>query len=266
MPQQSKTKVDVLTEKTDKKGFHGFYELLLRRFKNATYFVTLLPIYITGSLILGLGIFPAYFLYRWTELQTIGWELPFHYLAMSLSLGLGYFVFGSTLVLIVPVFNYIFRLQPKPYRGPFYSVDIVRWYLHNSLTYVVRFTFLEWITPTPFNLLFFRMMGMKIGKHTHVNTSMISDPGLIIIGDRVTIGGSASLCGHYGMAGYLVLAPLIIHDGVTIGLRATLLGGVEIGAEAKVLPNSVVLPNTKIPPGETWGGVPARKMAPEDFT
>jgi serine acetyltransferase len=43
-------------------------------------------------------------------------------------------------------------------------------------------------------------------------------------------------------------------------LHAKVLGGVEIGEGAKILPNSVVMPKTKVPAGEIWGGVPAVKI------
>ena len=40
---------------------------------------------------------------------------------------------------------------------------------------------------------------------------------------------------------------------------------VEIGEKAKILPNSVVLPKTRIPAGETWGGVPAIRIPKEQM-
>ena len=52
----------------------------------------------------------------------------------------------------------------------------------------------------------------------------------------------------------------MIDAGATIGLRAVIMGGVEVGAKAKVLASSFVLPNTKIPDGETWAGIPARRI------
>ena len=80
------------------------------------------------------------------------------------------------------------------------------------------------------------------------------------IEDNVTIGGSASVLAHYAQSGYLVIAPVKICRGATIGLRAVVMGGVEVGEKAKVLASSFVLPNTKIPPGETWAGIPAQRI------
>jgi acetyltransferase-like isoleucine patch superfamily enzyme len=103
-------------------------------------------------------------------------------------------------------------------------------------------------------------MGMKIGEGTLINSSHLSDPSLIEMGRKVTLGGSVTIVAHYGQGGFLVLAPVKIGDKATIGLRAILMGGVTIGEGAKILPNSVVLPKTQVPAGETWGGVPARKI------
>jgi carbonic anhydrase/acetyltransferase-like protein (isoleucine patch superfamily) len=94
------------------------------------------------------------------------------------------------------------------------------------------------------------MMGMKVGKGTMINTTNISDPCLIEIGDYVTVGGSATLVAHYGMKGFLVVDKLIIKDKATIGLRANLFGDVVIGKGATVKPNEVVYPKTRIPDKE----------------
>jgi acetyltransferase-like isoleucine patch superfamily enzyme len=94
--------------------------------------------------------------------------------------------------------------------------------------------------------MFFKMMGMKIGKGTMINTSNISDPCLIEIGDYVTIGGSATLIAHYGMKGFLVIDRLEIRDKATIGLRASVFGDVVVGKGQTVKAHDVLLPKTRI--------------------
>ena len=83
-----------------------------------------------------------------------------------------------------------------------------------------------------------------------INTSNISDPCLIEIGDFVTIGGSATLVAHYGMKGMLVIDKLIIKDNATIGLKACLFGDVVVGKGATVKPNDVLMPKTRVPDAE----------------
>jgi hypothetical protein len=222
--------------------------------------LTLLPLYALAGFCLGCALIPATLLFSAVRGLSAGWPAYAQYPAWALTLGMSYFIYGTTLVCFVPLVNHALQAWPYAWRGPYYSLPAVKWYIHNGLTYLVRYTFLEFITPTPFNLLFYKWMGMKIGEGTQINTSHISDPSLIELGQRVTIGGSATIVAHYGMGGYLVIAPTRIGDGATIGLRAIIMGGAEIGAGAKIMPNSVVLPKTKIPPGETWGGVPAQKI------
>jgi hypothetical protein len=154
-----------------------------------------------------------------------------------------------TLIFIIPFFNFLMPFRLKPFRGGYYSLSSVPWYFHNAFTYIVRYTFLEFVTPTPINILFYRLMGMKIGRGAHVNTTNISDPRLIEIEDKVTIGGSVHIIAHYASKGYLIVEPVKIRKGATVGLKATIMGDVEIGEGAAIAPHEVILPKSRIPAG-----------------
>jgi len=43
------------------------------------------------------------------------------------------------------------------------------------------------------------------------------------------------------------------------------MGDIEVGEGATVLPRSVLLPGSRVGPGETWGGVPARRIEREEM-
>lgn len=184
------------------------------------------------------------------------WRYPMTGLALASS----YFAYGLTLLLVAPLLNLLLGGRLQPYRGSAVSLMALRWYVHCTLTLVVRYSFLEFVTPSPFAQLYFRLMGMKIGRNVTINSTAIADPSLIEMADGVTIGGSASVMAHYAQGGYLVIAPVRLGSGATIGLRAIVMGGVEVGEKAKVLAGSFVLPNTRIPDGETWAGIPARRV------
>jgi acetyltransferase-like isoleucine patch superfamily enzyme len=242
-------------------GVFGFYETFLRKFKIFTQLVTLLPLYIIASACVGLSLVASVYAYELITEFGNQFPHPVQIFLTGFAIGLGYFLYGFSLLIVVPVFNFLFRAYPVPHRGPYFSVEFLSWYIHNGLTYLVRYTFIEFITPTPLNLFFFRAMGMKIGRNSQINSSNISDPALIELGDRVTVGGSATITAHYGQQGFLVLSPTKIGNNVTLGMKCTIMGGVTIGNDVKILPNSVVLPKTTIPNGEIWGGVPAVKIA-----
>jgi non-ribosomal peptide synthetase-like protein len=178
----------------------------------------------------------------------------------GLALAASYFIYGLALLVIAPVLNLVLGGRLKPYRGSAVSLTALRWYVHCTMTLIVRYSFLEFVTPSPFAQLYYQLMGMRIGRNVTINSTAIADPSLIEIEDGATIGGSASVLAHYAQGGYLVIAPVKIGAGATIGLRAVIMGGVEVGAKAKVLASSFVLPNTKIPAGETWAGIPARRI------
>jgi acetyltransferase-like isoleucine patch superfamily enzyme len=254
---------DVYQKGSRQTGIKGLFEKVLRKFRIATHALALIPLYIGASVCFGVSLQPSIHLFLWINRSTQDFSFAARSLCLGIGLALGFYVYGFTMMLVIPFANFILRCNLKPWRGIYYSFETLKWYVHNGLTYLARYTFLEFFTPTPFNNFFYQMMGMKIGKDTQVNTTHISDPSLIELGNHVTIGGSATIIAHMGAKGFLIISPVKIHDGAVIGIKATIMSGVTVGAHAKVLPNSVVLPNTNIPPGETWGGVPARKIEKE---
>lgn len=241
-------------------GWKGLFELALRRFKLATRILATLPLYGVAIALMGLAAAPGIGLFRLVLGATESWSATGRALVLGPAAAAAYFAYGFSLLLILPAANALLRLKLKEWRGPYGSFELLPWFVHNGLTYLARYTFLELVTPTPFSVAFYRMMGMRIGRGTELNTTHISDPSLIRIGDRVTVGGSATIIAHYAAGGYMVLAPVVIEDGATIGLKAIIMGGVRIGERARILPNSVVLPKTTVPAGETWGGIPAARI------
>jgi hypothetical protein len=248
-PKVSK-RIDVHSTKSDLLGFAGFIESTLRSFKSVAFALSMLPITILCIITMGLAIAPCYFLISsvYSSLSESGYFLQG--VGTSLAIGMGYFLYGISLIFIVPFFNKIFFLNLKPWRGNWYSLQSIPWYYHNALVQLVRYTFLDIVTPTPINVLFYRMMGMKVGKGVMINTTNISDPCLITLEDNVTIGGSATLFGHYAQGGYLVIAPVVIKKGATVGLKASIMGDVVVGEKVTVKPHSILLPKTRLNKGD----------------
>ncbi|MBW1649606.1 MAG: hypothetical protein JRJ44_02800 [Deltaproteobacteria bacterium] len=231
---------------SERSGIAGILESMLRRFRIATYLILLIPIYLIAVLVMSISAAPSVFFFKFMLEQANNMSEVFYYLFIGFGLVGGYFIYGITLIFVAPLFNLLILFHIKPFRCIFYSLPVIPWYLHNALTYIVRYTFLEFVTPTPINLLFYKMMGMKIGKGSHINTTNISDPCMIQIGNNVTIGGSAHLFAHYNSHGYLIVAPVKIGNRVTIGLKATIMGDVEIGDGVIIPANEVVFPKSRI--------------------
>jgi hypothetical protein len=242
-------KEDVDAISSDRVGLAGFLEMLLRRFRVGSYIIALIPLYIIAIIAMGISATPSVYLFNFILDNFHNLPDVFYYFIIGCGLVLGYFLYGFTLIFVIPAFNFLMPFRLKPFRGSYYSLTSVPWYFHNAFTYVVRYTFLEFITPTPLNILFYRMMGMKIGKNVHLNTTNISDPCLIEIEDKVTIGGSVHIIAHYATKGYLIVERVKIRKGATVGLKATIMGDVEIGEGATIAPHEVVFPKSRIPAG-----------------
>jgi hypothetical protein len=228
-------------------GIAGLLETGLRRFRIGSYIIGLVPLYLIGILGMGISVTPGVLFFNF--ITDVSQSLPslLYYLILSTTLVTSYFIYGFVLIFVMPLINFLMPFRLKPFRGMYYSLASIPWYFHNAFTYIVRYTFLEFITPTPLNMLFYRMMGMKIGKGVHINTTNISDPCLIELEDNVTIGGSVHIIAHYASKGFLIVEPVKIRKGATIGLKATVMGDVEIGEGAVIAPHEVVLPKSRIP-------------------
>ena len=242
-----------------------FLDSFIRRFNFASWILAVLVMYAIAATAFGLALAPG----LWFVTRTIGWAatLPawLAWPAFGTLLGVAFFLTGFTLLLVVPVYNFVLPTRIEHFKGAYYTIAALPWFVHNALFYLVRFTFLPFATLTPFGIWFLKAMGMKMGRNPYVNTELISDPQLITLGDDVVIGGSATIFAHYGGGGFLVIEPVVIGSRVTIGLRATVMGDVTIGEGATILAHSVLLPGSRVGPGETWGGVPARRIPPAEW-
>lgn len=249
-------------QKSHKKGPFGFVENFLRNFQSLSYIFGIVPIVGLFAFCLSFAITPlVYFVLSVWQFRFESLLMQSFTLALAVSAGL--LTFMLALPLIVVIVNRPLIPLVKAYRGPWFSLESIPWFYHNSLFYLVRYTVLDLLTPTPLSLMFLRGMGMKIGKGSMINTSNISDPCLIEIGDHVTIGGSVYMMAHYGMKGFLIVDKLVVKSKANVGLHSYLMGAVEVGEAAQVLPNTMVLPKTVIPDHVRYGGNPAEIIKPE---
>lgn len=227
--------------------------------------VVVLCVYAVAASALALALTPAVLCWEWMAAWGAGRSPLAAAFAVALASAVAFFVFGFALLVVVPLYNLALPTRVHPFKGGYYTLRAAPWLLHNALFYLVRYTFLPFVTLTPFGIWFLKAMGMKIGRHAFINTEYISDPQLISIGDDAALGGSVRICAHFGGGGYLTVAPVSIGARATLGLAVTVMGDVEVGPEATVLPNSVLLPGSRVGAGETWGGVPARLITREEM-
>lgn len=216
-----------------------------------------LLLYVLGGLVLGVSLFPGVTLTAWLYRVTGG-----SLLAVSCGLGVGYFLYGFTLMLVTSFLNMVFGLKLKPGRHKYFSLECIRWVLASALHLVVKVTFVDFVMLSPILNQWYRMMGARIGSGVMINSRYVHDMSLLEIEDGAIIGGEAAISCHAAEKGYLVLSKVRVGKNAMIGQRSILMPGVTVGDGAVVAAQAVVLKDTEIPPGETWVGIPARKLEP----
>lgn len=243
----------------------GPVDRFIRRFHRVTHVLAILVLYVLLAIVIGIALAPALWFvasaWPWTQALADGAR----WLAGGIVIGVAFFIAGFSLLVVVPVANFVLPTRVREFHGSYFTIAAVPWYLHNGLFYLVRYTFLPYVCLTPFGVLFLQAMGMKIGARAFINSEFISDPRMITIGDDVVIGGSVHLFAHFGGGGHLTIAPVHIGDGATVGQKATVMGDVVIGAGATILPHSVLLPGSRVPAGAIWGGVPAQPISQAEW-
>ena len=238
----------------------------IRRFRTTWYVGVVCALYLIGATALTLAALPSICLLLVANVRTASADPVLRALALAAAAGFGFFLSGLTLLAVVPLYNVVLPTRIRPFRGGYFTIAALPWYVHNGLLYLVRYTFLPFVTFTPFGIWFLRAMGMRIGRRATVNTAYISDACLITIGDDAVLGGSVRIFAHYAGGGHLTIAPVAIGARATIGENATVMGDVIVGDDAVVMPHAVLLPGTRVGAGETWGGVPARRRGADHPT
>ncbi|MBS1149501.1 MAG: hypothetical protein H6Q89_1199 [Myxococcaceae bacterium] len=216
-------------------------------------------LFLEVSAVVGLALFPPVSLWLWVEPQLP--PGPLKVLLLCMLGALGYFLYGLCLLAVVPVARWLTLSLGTPLgKYPYISLRGYQWAGYNALILIVRFSFINWIRATPFNVLFYRLMGMSVGARTQINTAVVADCNLITIGEDSVIGGDVTLIAHSVEGPNLVTAPVKIGSRVTVGLMSVVMPGCEIGDGAVLAANAVLKKGTRIPAGEVWGGVPARRI------
>jgi len=120
---------------------HAF-DRLLRRFARASYLVAVLLLYLLASTALGVALAPALWVFDRLASWSAGLPVLLHYAAVGTSAALCFFLAGLTLLVVVPIYNWALPTRVHPFKGGYYSIHVVPWFIHNALFYSVRYTFL----------------------------------------------------------------------------------------------------------------------------
>ena len=174
-----------------------------------------------------------------------------------------YATLAAAFPLVVTATGLLLVRRVSPGRYSIRGSEALRWIVAESLVLTVHRSFLRGYVDDfgPQRCLFYRILGGRVDPTALVGgEARILDPWVIEVGKNAVIGAFSVICGHSLEGDILTVKPVKIAAGATIGVRSVILPGVEVGAGAIVGAGALVTKDTRIPAGEIWAGVPARKI------
>jgi acetyltransferase-like isoleucine patch superfamily enzyme len=225
------------------------------------YFLVTLCGQILAGVICGLALVPSVWFVSWVWRFILGdLENFWHIFMMSCALGIGYFLFGATLLIFIVLIRNLFQLKNQEGRSLIFSVRILKYAIYSFLLALAKHFVLPLVRSTPVINLFYRGMGAKIGKNVLIGTDRIWDCDLIEIGDSCVIGGNVAINAHIGQGQRGRLRRVRIGNQVTIGANTFVMPGVVIEDNVLVGPNSVIPMGKRLKTNTVYWGIPVKKV------
>jgi non-ribosomal peptide synthetase-like protein len=148
----------------------------------------------------------------------------------------------------------------RPVRAPVWGSFHLRHWVVQQTVQLVPWGALE---GTVYQNIALRLLGARIGQRVHIHRGVNLLRGgwdLLDIGDDVTLNHSAAIQLVELVDGDIVIAPVTIGAGATLGIRAAVGGGTNIEEGAFITALSSVVNDTRVPRFECWDGIPARPL------
>ena len=156
----------------------------------------------------------------------------------------------------------------RPVRAAVWGGFYLRHWIVQQTVRMVPWRTLE---GTVFQQTALRALGARIGRRVHIHRGVNLLRGgwdLLDIGDDVTLNHSAALQLVELVDGDIVIAPVALGAGATLGIRASVGGGTNVEEGAFITALSSVSNNTRVPSFECWDGIPAQPIgkSPDSIT
>ncbi|TQM14752.1 Pls/PosA family non-ribosomal peptide synthetase [Pseudonocardia kunmingensis] len=113
---------------------------------------------------------------------------------------------------------------------------------------------------TPFKCLFWRSLGVRVGKRLYDDGADLSEKNLVTFGDDVALNEGAVVQCHSQEDYAFKSDRIVIGSGCTVGVNALVHYGVTMGDGAVLAPDSFLMKGEEVPPYAEWGGNPAHEI------
>lgn len=215
--------------------------------------------YLACTILQALGVLFVSGIYAW---QWLGAFLIYGYFAVAdrsileaLALSLVVYPVTTPAVLLLSIIlKWVLLGRIRPGRYPLWGWYYLRFWFVRA---VMRAAPVRHLSGTPFLILYYRLMGARIGRNVFLGSHLVTTCDLLEIGDESSIGMESGVDGSTVEDGVLRIAPVRIGKRCWVGNRA-LLGCDTVMEDGSGLDHLSMLPDgTTLPAGELWCGSPA---------
>ena len=216
---------------------------------------------IISFIVISIGFLPAV-IFGKIVLIFISFNEIWHFFLLPFLIYIGIFITFFSQLLISGLFIHIFNYKYKPGVYPYnYNNKMAYKWIVVCTLYTPMRKLLEIFPIGASKYLYYRMLGMKIGKGTLVGGT-IMDPCLTEIGDNCTIGLYAVIYGHINDYGKktILMDKIIIGNNVVIGAGAFIMPGVYIEDDVKIAAGAIVTKSQLLKKGKIYCGIPAKEI------
>jgi non-ribosomal peptide synthetase-like protein len=198
-----------------------------------------------------------------TGIYSLEFLLPYIFFdrALMYNIGYAYLVAYATFVAIPP-FRYILVIiikwivigRYKEGDFPLWGTMYVRWWIVEQFRHLAT---LENMSDTPLMAIFYRLLGVKIGRNVHLGSLNCSAVDLLEIGDATTISSDVCLQTAFVDDYMLKFRRICIKNDVYIGAHSVVSGQTKMEDHSRLSDMSFLPPDTCVPSSEVWRGSPA---------
>ena len=175
-------------------------------------------------------------------------------------------VAGAAFVIIPPVailFSIVVKWvvigRYKPGDYPLWGSYYFRWWFVRRFLAVMPTQFLS---GTPFMVLYYRLLGAKIGKGAFLAMDQIDAPDLVSIGEDAIISDGALFATTSVERGLLRIGRNDVGARAFVGTMAVIGRNARLGDDAVLEDLSAIPTGESVPNGELWTGSPAIRVGP----
>lgn len=159
--------------------------------------------------------------------------------------------------LLPPVLARVLSAGIRPGRYRLWGLTYLRLW---ALETVLAFAPLPALSGSPLLAPYLRLLGARVGRRSHIATSVVSLPRMVDIGDDATLGYGVHVRPWVVEDGWVVVQPVTVCPRGLVGSSAVLEPGATVGEGAAVAEHSVIGQRQEVPPGHCWGGSPPRTL------